>query len=490
MAAKDEIEAQSMRTIKYLSSIEDLVEQSQLSQQSHSMSAAQSQILFDISYNLNNNSATSTHTSRSGDYLLSAIHNEMINPLNKSKTPSVKISNMEKYRNKAIAHFATYPKPSSNQPPVDIHIENVSDFLQSFDVVYNQNPKTLKWLHIFDLSCLESVVRKFDLHEIVETTFRDVRPHCSFIETVDGFIASTSHCIINSNDHASFYKLYIYVAPGENKNIVITYENRNSDLGVYNCLRVRDEDPIQKRAFYNKYSTFGAVYLLYDILLTASNLQQPLIQQCCKYVSFNKQYLFSTTTLRISEYSHMHKRIRSVETCLLLIERLLVQSNKVINKLDLISPAIYKMLSNESNEDYSTVYLKTYLMALSDCYDCELDFVKKEILHTRTVYEDMANITSTRQNRTNVILSLVATVFLPLTFLTGVFGMNFQLHAEYSMPILNDPNGPIYFAWLSVAITILIYTYFASNGWITFIFSPRKIKKFWKWIVSKCKSAK
>ena len=26
-------------------------------------------------------------------------------------------------------------------------------------------------------------------------------------------------------------------------------------------------------------------------------------------------------------------------------------------------------------------------MALSDCYDCELDFVKKEILHTRSVFE-------------------------------------------------------------------------------------------------------
>ena len=33
------------------------------------------------------------------------------------------------------------------------------------------------------------------------------------------------------------------------------------------------------------------------------------------------------------------------------------------------------------------MFLKTYLMSLSDCYDCELDFVKKEILHTRTVYE-------------------------------------------------------------------------------------------------------
>jgi len=56
------------------------------------------------------------------------------------------------------------------------------------------------------------------------------------------------------------------------------------------------------------------------------------------------------------------------------------------------------MLSNESNEDYSTVYLKTYLMALSDCYDCELDFVKKEILHTRTVYEGYFRIKCIKSN--------------------------------------------------------------------------------------------
>ena len=44
-------------------------------------------------------------------------------------------------------------------------------------------------------------------------------------------------------------------------------------------------------------------------------------------------------------------------------------------------------LSNETNDEYSALHLKSYLMALSDCYDCELDFVKKEILHTRSVFE-------------------------------------------------------------------------------------------------------
>ena len=134
------------------------------------------------------------------EFLLSAIGSEMVNPI------SCKMS-IDKYRSKAAAHFRLYPQQSSSQPVVALDIENMSDFLSSFDQVYNRNPKSLKWLHIYDLACLESIVEKFELHEIVEAAFRDVRPHCSFVETAEGFVVSTSHCVINANDHASFYKV-------------------------------------------------------------------------------------------------------------------------------------------------------------------------------------------------------------------------------------------------------------------------------------------
>jgi Mg2+ and Co2+ transporter CorA len=46
--------------------------------------------------------------------------------------------------------------------------------------------------------------------------------------------------------------------------------------------------------------------------------------------------------------------------------------------------------------------------------------------YCNVLFSDMASISNIRQSRTAITLSLVATVFLPMTFLTGVFGMNFQ----------------------------------------------------------------
>ncbi|HXG93620.1 MAG TPA: magnesium/cobalt transporter CorA [Blastocatellia bacterium] len=67
-------------------------------------------------------------------------------------------------------------------------------------------------------------------------------------------------------------------------------------------------------------------------------------------------------------------------------------------------------------------------------------------------------------NRTNDIvkgLTILATIMLPLTLVTGYFGMNF----EY-MPLLKDPNGIWYTTAGLLVISIVMLAYFKLKGWL------------------------
>jgi magnesium transporter len=67
-------------------------------------------------------------------------------------------------------------------------------------------------------------------------------------------------------------------------------------------------------------------------------------------------------------------------------------------------------------------------------------------------------------NRTNDIvkaLTILATIMLPLTLVTGYFGMNFEW-----MPLLKDPRG----VWLTTAVMLIIVAtmlgFFKRKKWL------------------------
>jgi hypothetical protein len=90
-----------------------------------------------------------------------------------------------------------------------------------------------------------------------------------------------------------------------------------------------------------------------------------------------------------------------------------------------------------------------------------------------TLVDTMDAIINVRANQTNVNLSLVATIFLPITFLSGVFGMNFVVDGGLTMEILNSPKGPLVFYALCIVVVLLNVLIFFYSGYIS-IDSPRK----------------
>jgi magnesium transporter len=67
-------------------------------------------------------------------------------------------------------------------------------------------------------------------------------------------------------------------------------------------------------------------------------------------------------------------------------------------------------------------------------------------------------------NRTNDVvkgLTILATIMLPLTLVTGYFGMNFDF-----IPFLKDPNGIWYTTAGLLIVSIGMLAYFKRKGWL------------------------
>jgi predicted glycosyltransferase involved in capsule biosynthesis len=76
------------------------------------------------------------------------------------------------------------------------------------------------------------------------------------------------------------------------------------------------------------------------------------------------------------------------------------------------------------------------------CHLCCEFFVILLLTHDFLVYDFlvMGHISAIRAEKVSTNLSLIATVFLPVTFLASAFGMNFEKNGDYTMSILNSPQ--------------------------------------------------
>ena len=82
------------------------------------------------------------------------------------------------------------------------------------------------------------------------------------------------------------------------------------------------------------------------------------------------------------------------------------------------------------------------------------------------------SIVSNRMNEVMKVLTITGTIFIPLTFIAGIYGMNFNPELPGNMPELNLPYGYVY-AWLAMLATGAgLLTFVWHKGWLA---SPESI---------------
>jgi magnesium transporter len=89
------------------------------------------------------------------------------------------------------------------------------------------------------------------------------------------------------------------------------------------------------------------------------------------------------------------------------------------------------------------------------------DLVESHREHLAAVMEAHLSATSNRMNEIMKVLTVIGTIILPMTFITGVYGMNFRI-----MPEINWPGGYL-FAWgLMLAVGGGMYLFLKRKRWI------------------------
>jgi magnesium transporter len=112
---------------------------------------------------------------------------------------------------------------------------------------------------------------------------------------------------------------------------------------------------------------------------------------------------------------------------------------------------------NDLIRDATRIYLR-------DVYDHTI-----QVIDTIETFRDMVSGMldiylsgmSMRLNEVMKVLTLIATIFIPLTFIVGIYGMNFKY-----MPELDNPYG-YYGVWaIMIAVSGTMLLYFRKKQWI------------------------
>jgi magnesium transporter len=140
------------------------------------------------------------------------------------------------------------------------------------------------------------------------------------------------------------------------------------------------------------------------------------------------------------------------------IHRIMAPQREVLNRL---SRGEFSLIKREAQIFYRDIY--DHLVRIEDLNLSIRDSADNALAN---YLSSLAN----RQNETMKVLSMVATIFLPLTLLAGIYGMNF----EY-MPELKWHWG--YFVVLGVIAAVIIGAiwWFWARNWITW--GRRRIKR-------------
>lgn len=318
---------------------------------------------------------------------------------------------------------------SYNETDIDVKASESFEFVEN---VYQAD--RINWINVSGLhnvQLIDKIGKKFELHPLMleDVLHVDQRPKTEDFGEYLFFTIKMFHK--NKLKETEFEHISFVLG----KNLIICFQENPED--IFDLIRER------LKTSFGKIRHKKADYLFYRFIDTIIDHYFVVLDQIAEKIEDLEDEVMdkpSTKTLQ---------KLQMVRKELIYLRRSIFPIRESINT---ILRSETKLMSKETERYFTDVYDHTI-----------------QVIESMETYRDLLsgimdlymNTASNRMNEIMKVLTIMSTIFIPMTFIAGIYGMNFdhmpELHYKWSYPI----------AWIiMIGVAVFMLIYFRKKKWL------------------------
>ncbi|MHA2395488.1 MAG: magnesium/cobalt transporter CorA [Candidatus Thorarchaeota archaeon] len=297
--------------------------------------------------------------------------------------------------------------------------------------------KAIKWVHVLgvhDVDIVKTVSEYYDLHSLVIEDIPSVgqRPK---LEAMPKSVYIVLREYDLQHEGGQLHSEQVSVVFG--KNFVLSFQESSDDIF----------EPIRKRARHqgSRIRSSGTDYLAYAILDLLVDKYFLVLERIGDMIEGLEDELIEQAT------SDMLNRIYKIKRDLLSFRRHIWPLREVVLKMQRDATSLVDQETHVFLRD-----LYDHVIRVTD----HVETYRESITGMLDIYLSSVN---NKMNAVMKVLTVVSTIFIPLTLMASIYGMNWQWIPE--IEFLGSTGYPVFLAAMFM-VTIILVMYFRRIDWI------------------------
>ena len=291
---------------------------------------------------------------------------------------------------------------------------------------------------------LANLKQRFGLDDyaVEDVIHKDQRPK---LEDYGKSVFAVIHVPVVNNRKSEIVEVFVFFQ----KNWIITIHSAESELihAVDSRIRTRGLSPL---------STTPSPDLLFYIFLDfAVDAYYPILDEVENRLEDLDKRAATTFKTRVKRMENVIAIITTIEAVRKRLMTLRHSLTPTRDMLGMVMRGAVPFVADTSLRNFRDVYDHSFQL---------LETIDNDRDRTSDVRDLYISLHSATTDNTIKVLTLVATIFLPLTLLAGIYGMNFS--PGFFQPGSSDPLGFYILILAMFAISLGFVYYFKRSGWI------------------------